>query len=194
MSPGASPHRVLQLGQTLVRHPRLQVGPPQRGARPPILGIELDGAKRRLQRLLVPARPQEGGRDVRPVRQRVELLRAPHQRQRLVVPLQRAAEPAVVIVDVGGARAQLERQLELRLGASPVEVVHHPEKAQHRMRLAQLGVERQCRRDGLHALVVRLVRPHRAAARPGRQLGEGQGERRREPWRTRGRPRSPALK
>ena len=56
---------------------------------PRVLGVEVAPEAGRAQGLIVPSGPQQFGRQIQAVGQRVELLRTFQQRERLVVSLER---------------------------------------------------------------------------------------------------------
>ena len=174
--PGVERHRSFQLSQAFGMPSHLQVGPPQRRVTPRSAGVELDDARGRMRRFLVPPRPQQRRGDIGPVRQRVELLRPFHHRDRLIVTPQRRAHPAVVVVRVGTAGTQLEGQSKLLFGTRPIEVAHELEQAEHGVHLAQSAVE--CERFG-HGRLGPLVghrRLDRTAPGIDAQMGPGQRE------------------
>ena len=80
-----------------------------------------------------------------------------------------------MVVDIGAARAQLERQLELPLGTGPVEVMGELEQGQHRVRFAELLSSASALVTASLASLVCHVGPQCAAALAGRELGVRQG-------------------
>ena len=90
--------------------------------------VEVDHQSRRPHGLIVPSRPEQRGREVGPMSQRVELLCTSQSVDRFVVPLERREHVPVEVVDVRAAGVQLECPLELQFGPGPIEVAHELEE------------------------------------------------------------------
>src|SRR3989442_1083750 len=112
--------------------------------------------------------------DALAMERRVQLLGPSLHRECVVAPLQSQTHAAVEVVRVGIVGGQLQRPLELLLGAHPVEVAYRLDEGEHAMRFAELGVEGQRLRAGCFGSGVCLVRPHRPGF-PELRIDHGEG-------------------
>src|SRR5205085_6374757 len=117
-------HCSFKILQTLCLASAEKICPAERRVGAIVSRIELHCILGRNDSLVVTAGADQRRYAIQSVSERIQLVRATLQRNGIIEPRERRTQAPVQDISVGAAGTQLDRALEFRLGAGPIELVN----------------------------------------------------------------------